>query len=887
VRRALQGPWVARAVLAELLLLVLDVVTGHAFLVRSLYLLPVLVLAVRGRPRDVALVGVLAVVLVAVSIAWGGGLDDSYFVPVSVVTGGSLIAWWAARERAAAEAERRQLRLIADAARITDGVGEIDEALRRLVDLLVPELADAAWIDVVAPGGGIRRLAARLDGEHREEIERWLLERPEKAPGTLSRSGRVLRGEGAQLSVLDTRTVDAIVVGPEDRRLLERSGLRTTMAVPLSVRGTTLGALSLGVGRSGRYFDAADLHFAALLAGRAALALGNAQLVARLSAAQQRLDRILGALVEAVTVTDARGKVVYANHAAARLLGVEDADAVLAAEHGELADRFVTTHEDGSPLSVDELPSRRVIRGEQPEPLLTRTVVKATGEVRWHVTKATPLRDEDGSLLAVNIIEDVTQEKEAELRERFLTEAGQALASSLDHEETLQRVTRLAVPRLADWCAVELPDERGDLQSVALAHADRDRIAEGMALRERYPPERDAPTGSYAVLRTGRSELYAEVTDEMLAQGARDAEHLQRTRRLDIGSVMLVPMVAGGSTLGVMTFVRGGGRRYTEDDLPFAEDLAARAAVAVENARLYTERAQVAHTLQASLLPEQLPRVPGWRTAADYRAGQVGAEVGGDFYDLFPVDGGAMVILGDVTGKGVTAAALTSLVRHTAQTGAYFDPRPSAVLALVNRALRRRPQIAPVTMLAGLLRDGSLTLAAGGHPLPVLRRTGDPARKVGETGLLLGAVDAYAGVRDVTVPLAPGDTVLLYTDGVTDTPGQHGRFGEEALRAAVENAPCAPAALLEHLTETLAAFQRGTVVDDRAMLALQYTGTPEATGGSGGGRVEQLDRAAHDGPGGEALLEVGDGAGRQRRRLDLRARPRGVHDHEGPGGALP
>jgi PAS domain S-box-containing protein len=877
---------VAGAVLGEFVLLAIDVVSGHTVLVRSLYLLPVLVLAVRGRPREVTLVGALAVLLVVLSIAWGGELDDSYFVPVALVAGGSLIARWAARERAAADAERRQLRLLAEAARITDGVEEIDEALRRLVDLLVPELADAAWIDVVAPTGGMRRLAARLHGDDREALERWLLERHEISPGTLSRSLRVLRGEGAQLAVLDKRTVDSVVASPEDRRMLERSGLRTTMAVPLTVRGLPLGALSLGVGRSGRHFDAADVRFAGLLAGRAALALGNAQLVTQLSAAQQRLDGILGALVEAVTVTDARGKVLYANHAAARLLGVDDADAVLAAEPGELAARFVTTHADGRPVAVDELPSRRVLHGEQPEPLLTRTLVKATGEVRWYVTKATPLRDEDGGLLAVNIIEDVTQEKEAELRERFLTEAGSALASSLDHGETLQRVTRLAVPRLADWCAVELPDERGDLQSVALAHVDPARVAEGMAMRERYPPDRDAPAGSYAVLRTGRSELYAEVTDEMLVQGARDAEHVDRTRRLDIGSVMLVPMVTGGHTLGVMTFVRGGGRRYTEEDLPFAEELAARAAVAVENARLYTERAQVASTLQASLLPEQLPQVPGWRTAADYRAGQVGAEVGGDFYDLFPVDGGAMVILGDVTGKGVTAAALTSLVRHTAQTGAYFDPRPSAVLALVNHALRRRPQIAPVTMLCGLLRDGALTIAAGGHPLPVFKRAGEPARKVGETGLLLGAVDVYEGVRDVTIPLAPGDTVLLYTDGVTDTPGERGRFGEAGLREAIDAAPCAPAELLDHLRETLAAFQRGTVVDDRAMLALQYAGT-EATDGSGGGRVEQIDRSADDGPGGDALLEVRHGAGRQRRRLDLRPSPGGVHDHERARRALP
>jgi hypothetical protein len=197
VLHRLKRPWVAGAVLAEIVLLVIDVVAGPGLLVRSLYLLPVLVLAVRGEPRDVTLVGSLAVLLAALSIIWNGQLDDEYFLPIAVVAGGSLMVRWAARERQAADAERRQLRLLAEAARITDGAADIDEALGRLVALLVPEVGDAAWIDVVAPAGGMRRLAARFDGDDAAELEAWLLERYKTAPGTLSRSGRVLRGEGA------------------------------------------------------------------------------------------------------------------------------------------------------------------------------------------------------------------------------------------------------------------------------------------------------------------------------------------------------------------------------------------------------------------------------------------------------------------------------------------------------------------------------------------------------------------------------------------------------------------------------------------------------------------------------------------------------------------
>jgi serine phosphatase RsbU (regulator of sigma subunit) len=304
-------------------------------------------------------------------------------------------------------------------------------------------------------------------------------------------------------------------------------------------------------------------------------------------------------------------------------------------------------------------------------------------------------------------------------------------------------------------------------------------------------------------------------------EAARDAEHLDAIRALNIRSGMSVPMIVAGSVLGVITFIFSeSGRVYDEDDLVFAQELAARAASAIENARLYTERSEVARTLQASLLPEELPLVEGWRFAASYRPGERGAEVGGDFYDVFAVEGGQMALLGDVTGKGVAAAALTSLVRHTAKTAAAFDSRPSAVLAVVNRALRQRPGIAPVSMLCALLGEGELTLAVGGHPLPLLKRGGRAPEKVGRTGLLLGAVEEYPGAEEVTVALEPGDTLLLFTDGVTDTPGAGGRFGEARLRAAVDAAPGDPSALLAAVSRALDAFAEGTGLDDRAMLAL-------------------------------------------------------------------
>src|SRR4051812_27010753 len=398
-----------------------------------------------------------------------------------------------------------------------------------------------------------------------------------------------------------------------------------------------------------------------------ALADRNEALARDRDAAQARLDGILGSLGEAVTVHDERGKTIYANEAAATLLGCESVEEVLASEPGDLAAHFTITKDDGTAMTVDDLPGRRLLKGEAAPTLLTRSVRHDTGESFWLLTKATLTDDPSGGRLAINIIEDVTDAKDAELRQRFLAEAGQLLASSLDYEATLERVARMIVPRLADWCGIDMLDEHGDLVHVAVAHVDPAKVQMAHEMSRRYPPDLDAPSGVAAMLRGGPAELYREIPDELLIQGARDEEHLRIIRELGMRSAMAVPMRLGDETLGVITLVAAeSGRTFDDDDLAFAEELALRAATAGRNPRLYEAQERVAHTLQASLLRDRLPELPGWEVHAAYQAGERGADVGGDFYDVLPVEGGHLVVLGDVTGKGIEAAALTSLVRHSA-----------------------------------------------------------------------------------------------------------------------------------------------------------------------------------------------------------------------------
>jgi PAS domain-containing protein len=565
---------------------------------------------------------------------------------------------------------------------------------------------------------------------------------------------------------------------------------------------------------------------------RTALYRSQSQAAAALKQAEatrRRLDATLGSLAEAVTVHDERGQTVYANDAAVRLLGAESLDEVLASKPGELANRFIITDEAGGPVAPDDFPGRKLVLGEPATPMLTRSVLRSTGESYWLLTKATIVSDEHGRPLAVNVLEDVTEAKEAELRQRFLASATQVLSSSLDYDETLERVAWLAVPTFADWCAVDLV-EHGEVERVALAHTDPNKLDRGRMLGEEYPPDMSSDTGLGAVVRTGKTEVYPEITDEMLVQGAVDDRQLELVRDLGMRSALIAPLKVGTTTIGALTWVNAAsGRSFDDDDVAFAEDLAARAATAVENARLYTRLAQTAETLQASLLPERLAEPPGWRIAASYVAGERGTEVGGDFYDIFPVDDAWMVVLGDVTGKGVKAAALTALARHTAKTAARFDSRPAAVMSRVNDVLREQPRLSIVTAVCARLHtrgDGAeLEIVSAGHPLP-LKVGPRGVTPVGSHDIVLGAVDDGSW-EATTASVAPGETLFFYTDGVTEMPGEHDRFGEERLLEAAADGPSSAADLVARIERALEEFQASELSDDRAMLAVEWVGAAQ------------------------------------------------------------
>ena len=555
-----------------------------------------------------------------------------------------------------------------------------------------------------------------------------------------------------------------------------------------------------------------------------------------LTLTERQLAAALGTLAEAVTVQGRDGRPLFANAAALDLLDFATPEELLGAEPNEVLAHYRCYRPDGTLMPVDELPGRRVLLGERADPVLVRWVRGDGTDLRWSLIKATPLFDDDGALVgAVNVIEDVTEATEADIARRLLDQAARTLASSLDYEQTLQHVARLAVPTLADWCGVDLVDGRGDIVQVAVAHVDPARVERAREIRRRYPIDPDDSVGVAQVIRSGVTQLIPEISDEMLAEGARDAEHLATLRELGLRAALVVPLISTGRVIGALTLVLSGeARRFTPGDVALAEELGRRAGAAVQNARLYTQRGEITHVLQASLLPGELPEPPGWHRALWHDAAGEANEVGGDLYDLHPLEAGRwLALVGDVVGKGAGAAALTPRVRHTVTTATTLTGDPRHGFALLDAALdgEVEPDRTGCTVAAVVLADaggdggGIAQVACAGHPRPLLVAGGRVA-EVAATGRMLGVHHAPTDRTLEEVALGPGDALVLYTDGVTDTVGAEGRFGLARLIAALESAGPGAGAhrLMSAVRDAVEAFGNGRPADDRVVLVLQRAG---------------------------------------------------------------
>jgi PAS domain S-box-containing protein len=794
-----------------------------------------------GKPRVAAAVSVWAVALGLVL----GEADDifgttDHVIRVAIVAAIGVISVWLASTRQGLERARFRDRLVADGVATMTNALDYEVALIELARLATRRLCDWCFVFLREDDGSVRQVAVSHVDPERQRIAWELLVRYPLDPARPEGPAKAIRsGRAELLPKVTERVLRAMSADEENLRMLQVLGLRSAIITPLVARGRILGAIAFASAESGRVFDTDDLALAEELTGRAAVMVDNARLYVKLSEAEQELRRshvqleaILGGVADSVTAQNADGRLIYANDAAARLLGLDSAEELIAADPRELMGRYDLIGGDGRPFPYDDLPGRRALRGEDPEPALVRYRSRATGDERWSQIKATAIRDESGEpVMAINVIEDVTDQREREDAQRFLADVGAALAGSLEIGVTFPHVARLAARQFAGWCAIELFEGggEGEVSTIAFANADPDGAPHAEELMRRYP----LPTYLTGPLTDGAPRLHAELSEERLAALARDPEHAALLRMLRPRSALTVPMNVRGRVLGAISLLTAeSGRRLDEDDLLLAEVFAGRCALALDNARLYEERSRIARTLQESLLPPLLPDLPGLDVAARFRAAGAGIEVGGDFYDLFQLgDAGWAVAIGDVCGKGTGAAAITALARYTVRAAAMREEDPSQILALLNDALlTQRSDRRFATVLYGRLSGNgngggvSFEFSSGGHPLPLVLN-GAGWRELGVPGTLLGVV-RNPSLCDERVALHPGEAIVLYTDGVTDANAPERVFTPHDLAAAVGPTTGLSAdAIAERMLRAAIGTAGGEPRDDIAIIVLKV---PEA-----------------------------------------------------------
>lgn len=537
------------------------------------------------------------------------------------------------------------------------------------------------------------------------------------------------------------------------------------------------------------------------------------------------------ATIDGILAVSPEGRILYTNRRFREMWGIPD--------------EVVATNADSAALEsvLDRLVDpegfleRVTFLYEHPDEESRDEIHLVDGRIfdRWTAA----LRDPNGlSYGRAWYFRDVTEQKRAEQalqeskeRAAFLSEASSILASSLDYTTTLRAIARLTVPTLADWCVVDIVGDDGSVNRMAVAHQDpaKQELAESIQIRAHYQIDPEAPRGVPKVLRTGEPEMATTIEDSWLEHvTSRDLQYLELLRALGFKSYICVPMVARGKILGAITLVTAeSDRRYSTADLALAEELGRRSALAIDNARLYHERAYVARTLQESLLPPHLPEIPGVEVASCYRAAGEGNEVGGDFYDVFHVGGRSWAaVMGDVCGKGADAAAVTALARYTLRAASMQARRPRKILGLLNEAMvRQRDDQRFCTVAYARLEPtaaGSrVAVASGGHPLPLVVRVDGRVESAGIPGTLLG-VFPEPELHDYAFEMAPGDALVLYTDGVVEARFADEVFGEERLRELLRSCAGREAAetcqLIEH---AVLEFQQGNPRDDIAILVVR------------------------------------------------------------------
>ncbi|MGC0329159.1 PAS domain S-box-containing protein [Streptomyces sp. SAI-170] len=426
----------------------------------------------------------------------------------------------------------------------------------------------------------------------------------------------------------------------------------------------------------------------------------------------------------------------------------------------------------------------------------------------------------------------------------FLVEASDLLAGTLDRDQTLALMAQMTVPTLATWCAVyTIADQASEPYLSYVLHEDEELIDGIKSLLSKIAPPDPVPTPGARVW-TAPAEVahQAALRTSMRSLGRGEPATVSSgigttlaTAGAVGGETVVLPLVARNRVIGMLTLGKPTDEHFRQEILELAEDLSRRAALALDNARLYSERTAISQSLQRSLLPPELPTIDGVEVEVIYRAAGEGNEVGGDFYDVFPISDGAYgFAIGDVCGTGPNAAAVTGLARHALRLLAREGLSGPAVLERLNSAiLDEGARSRFLTLLYGELRpqpDGSaeLKVVCAGHPLPLRLRQDGTVEAAAEPQPLLGVLEDLE-LYEQTVTLDPGDVLLCVTDGVTERREGTRMLGDDGLADVLTTCTGLTAgAVAARIMRAVERFASDAPSDDMAILAMRVPGLHNA-----------------------------------------------------------
>jgi PAS domain S-box-containing protein len=599
-------------------------------------------------------------------------------------------------------------------------------------------------------------------------------------------------------------------------------GLTAALAIPIPV-GPPAGVLAVAEFHA-RSFSAPSEELLALLSGFAdqlATFISRRREQARAELAHNHLAQVVAGTHDAVLSKDTEGVITSWNPAAERLYGYTAEEAI--GQHVSFLMPDELKHEERDILN------RVVRRGEPLNTYETERIRKDGTRINVSLTVS---RIEDPVLGVVGasvVARDITAEVRRRRAQTFFAGASRDFDSSLDPNETARNIVHAAIPDLAEVCVIDFLRGDGRIGESVVA-ATRPRVAATLEeIRRATPldPSGDHPVAT--VLREGRAMIWRDLkAPDVVDQVVQNEAHRQLMDDAGYSSATVVPLVARGRTLGTLSFLYStSGLRYEESDLEFLAELGSRAAMALDNARLFRERDSMARNLQRGMRPPRPAEIPGLEISVFFEAAGEGIEIGGDLYDVLPTEDGCWVLVGDVAGKGSAAAGVSVAVRHAVRGLTREVDEPEEVLNRVNEMLLEGQGLNDfATVLLIRMReteDGwQAELASSGHP-PAVHLSDSGAQHFGGGSVLGAWPEAPPQSHEATI--APGETLILCTDGWHEAgPVERHRDSVALAALAGEYRHAELAELTTALLEDALERGEGSLRDDVVVLAVRPTG---------------------------------------------------------------